>query len=66
MPRYHFAVKDAARYDDPDGTELLDDAAARDYAIRVIREVPARRDGRWRSGSATALCGQSPLNGGAK
>ena len=34
MPRYHFAVKDAdaARYHDPDGTELPDDAAARDYS----------------------------------
>jgi hypothetical protein len=28
MPRYHFAVKDAARYDEPDGTEVPDDAAA--------------------------------------
>ena len=60
MPRT-LRSEDAARYDDPDGTELPDDAAARDYAIRVIREVPARRDGRWRSGSATALCGKSPL-----
>ena len=59
MPRT-LRSEDAARYDDPDGTELPDDAAARDYAIRVIREVPARRDGRWRSGSATALCG-NPL-----
>ena len=66
MPRYHFAVKDAARYDDPDGTELPDDAAARDYAIRVIREVQHGEnttgwDGRWRSGRASALCGKSPL-----
>ena len=66
MPRYHFAVKDAARYHDPDGTELPDDAAARDYAIRVIREVQHGeehnwRGGRWRSGRASELCGRSPL-----
>jgi hypothetical protein len=64
MSRYHFAVKDAARYDDPGGTELPDDAAVRDYAIRVIREVQHNttgRDGRWRSGGASALCGKSPL-----
>jgi hypothetical protein len=35
MPRYHYTMKDAARYDDPDGTEM----PARDYAIRIIREV---------------------------
>ena len=39
MPHYHFAVTDTARYDEPDGTELPDDAAAREYAIRVIREL---------------------------
>jgi hypothetical protein len=66
MPRYHFAVKDAARYDDPDGTELPDDAAARDYAIRVIREVQHGEEHNWtgwtmevRQGGA--LCGKSPL-----
>jgi hypothetical protein len=47
MPRYHFAVKDAARYDDPDGTELPDDAAARDYAIRIIREVQHGEEHNW-------------------
>ena len=66
MPRYHFAVKDAARYDDPDGTELPDDAAARDYAIRVIREVQHGEEHNWtgwtmevRQGSA--LSGNFPL-----
>jgi hypothetical protein len=47
MPRYHFAVKDAARYDDPDGTEVPDDAAARDYAIRIIREVQHGEEHNW-------------------
>ena len=47
MSRYHFAVKDAARYEDPDGMELPDDAAVRDYAIRVIREVQHGEDHNW-------------------
>ena len=47
MPRYHFAVKDAARYDDPDGTEMPDDATARDYAIRIIREVQHGEEHNW-------------------
>ena len=47
MPRYHFAVKDAARYDDPDGTDVPDDAAARDYAIRIIREVQHGEEHNW-------------------
>ena len=42
MPHYHFAVTDTARYDEPDGTELPDDAAAREYAIRVIRATARR------------------------
>jgi hypothetical protein len=55
----------SARYDDPDGTELPDDAAARDYAIRVIRELQHGEghnwgDRRWRSRRASALCGKSP------
>jgi uncharacterized protein DUF6894 len=54
-------------YDDPDGTEVPDDAAARDYAIRVTRELQygeedTGRDGRWRrSRRASALCGKSRL-----
>jgi hypothetical protein len=65
VPRYRFAVNGSARYDDPDGTELPDDAAARDYAIRVIRELQHGEghnwgDGRWRSRRASALCGKSP------
>jgi hypothetical protein len=42
MPRYHFAVKDAARYDDPDGTEVPDDAGALDYAIRSFGSTARR------------------------
>ena len=58
MPRYHFAVKDAARYHDPDGTELPDDAAARDYAIRVIREVQHGEEHNWRGWTMEVRQGQ--------
>jgi hypothetical protein len=40
MPRYYFNLK--RREDtlfDPDGTELPDEAAARDHALRVISEL---------------------------
>ena len=58
MPRYHFAVKDAARYHDPDGTELPDDADARDYAIRVIREVQHGEEHNWRGWTMEVRQGQ--------
>ena len=66
MPRYHFAVKDAARYDDPDGTEVPDDAAARDYAIRIILQVQHGEEHNWTGWTmevrqASALRGKSPL-----
>jgi hypothetical protein len=49
MPRYWFAVHDGDRYADPQTMELSDDAAAREYAIRVIRELQ-RGDGAWAEG----------------
>ena len=39
IPLYYFAVLNSDRHDDPDGTELPDDAAARTYARKVIREL---------------------------
>jgi hypothetical protein len=48
MPRYHFAVRNSDRHDDPDGTELADDAAAREYAMRVIRELQHGDGDNWR------------------
>jgi hypothetical protein len=40
MPRYHFHIRWTDRkYDDETGMLLADDAAARDYAERLIREI---------------------------
>jgi hypothetical protein len=39
MPRYHFTVRNSDKHDEPDGTVLADDVAARKYAIRIIREL---------------------------
>ena len=40
MPRYHFHIRWTDRKnDDETGMLLADDAAARDYAERVIREI---------------------------
>jgi hypothetical protein len=39
MPLYHFTALDDRRYDDPDGTELADDGAARQEALLIIREL---------------------------
>ena len=42
MPRYHFTIQDASwddEYDDPDGTELPDDDAARRKAKLMLHEL---------------------------
>jgi hypothetical protein len=39
MPLYHFAVRNSHYRDDPDGTELADDEAARGAALQVIRDL---------------------------
>lgn len=40
MPWYYFLVEmPDYTYDDPDGTRLPNDAAAKDYARRVVREL---------------------------
>ena len=63
MPRYHFAVLNtSSRHEDQEGTVLPDDAAAREYAIRVIGELRRGEEitgkaGCWRSHRASALCG---------
>jgi hypothetical protein len=49
MPRYHFAVLNtSSRHEDQEGTELPDDAAAREYAIRVIRELRRGEGDNWK------------------
>ena len=72
MPHYRFAVKDAARYDDPDGTDRARRRCRLGLRHPSYSGGTARarnttgRDGRWRSGRASALCGKSPLKGRAK
>jgi hypothetical protein len=51
-------VSDTDRYDDPDGTELPDDAAAREYAIRVIQELQHREGDNWRGWTMEVTQGQ--------
>ena len=39
MPLYRFIVFDGSPYDDPEGVELADDAAASKEALEVIKEL---------------------------
>jgi hypothetical protein len=39
MARYHFAVFGPERHGDMHGTDLTDDDAAREYAVRIIRDL---------------------------
>jgi hypothetical protein len=69
MPLYRFAVNNSHRHDDPEGTELPDDAAARAEARTIIRELkqnngePAGRVGPWRCRRATTKFGKYRLSG---
>jgi hypothetical protein len=38
MPLYHFIIHNGCRCDPDEGTELPDDAAARQEAVQVIRD----------------------------
>ena len=58
MSGIHFAVNDdAARHADPDGTELPDDAAVREYAIRNIRELQHGEEHNWKGWTMEVLAG---------
>jgi hypothetical protein len=48
MPLYHFAVHKSHLHDDPDGTELADDAAAREMALQVIRDLKRNNETVWK------------------
>jgi len=43
VPRYRFTVRNTDRFDDEDGVFLLDDGAAREYAIQIMDEL--QKDG---------------------
>jgi hypothetical protein len=50
MPRYLFAVRHPAFddvEDDPAGMELPDDAAAREFAVKVMRRLAQRKEDNW-------------------
>jgi hypothetical protein len=50
MPRYLFAVRHPACLDledDPGGVELPDDAAARDFAVKLMRALAQHEDHEW-------------------
>jgi hypothetical protein len=48
MPLYRFAVHNSHLHDDPDGTELADDAAAREMALQVIRDLKKNNVTGWK------------------
>jgi hypothetical protein len=49
MPRYYFNLRDAAGgVTDPEGADLHDEAAARDYAVQVTRELMSRAEAKRR------------------
>ena len=48
MPRYRFIVRNGSRHDDPEGTVLRDDKAARNYAIQVTRDLKKNNENGWK------------------
>jgi hypothetical protein len=51
MPLYRFVVKNSQWHDEPTGTELADDGAARAEALRIIRELTKSSDPAWKGWS---------------
>jgi uncharacterized protein DUF6894 len=47
MPRYRFTVRNTDRFDDEDGVFLLDDGAAREYAIQIMDELQKDDEAGW-------------------
>jgi hypothetical protein len=47
MPLYHFAVHNSHLHDDPEGTVLADDGAAREEALQVIQDLKRNNEGKW-------------------
>ena len=58
MPLYHFAVHNGHRLDDPEATELLvDDEAAREQALQVIRDLKRNNETAWKAWTIEATDG---------
>ena len=47
MPHYRFTIRDTDRFDDEDGVFLLDDGAAREYAIQILNELQKDDEASW-------------------
>jgi hypothetical protein len=47
MTLYRFAVHNSHWQDDPEGTELPDDGAAREEAMQVIRDLKKNNETGW-------------------
>jgi len=61
MPLYHFAVRNSHYRDDPDGTELADDEAARGAALQVIRDLKKNSGIRWNGWTIEVTEGDRPV-----
>ena len=48
MPLYRFSVHNGHWYDDPDGTNLPDDGAARQEALRIIHDLKKNDETGWK------------------
>jgi hypothetical protein len=47
MTLYHFAVHNGHLHEDPEGTELPDDGAARKEALLIIRDRKKNKEAMW-------------------
>jgi hypothetical protein len=47
VPRYRFTIRDTDHFDDEDGVFLLDDGAAREYAIKILDELQKDDEASW-------------------
>jgi hypothetical protein len=48
IPLYHFAVHNSHVHDEPEGTELPDDEAARQWGLEVIRDLKKNNESMWK------------------
>jgi two-component sensor histidine kinase len=47
VPRYRLTIRDTDHFDDEDGVFLLDDGAAREYAIQIMDELQKDDEAGW-------------------
>jgi hypothetical protein len=61
MPLHHFAVHDSHLHDDPQGTELPDDVAARQWELQVIRDLKRNNEAAWKGRTIEVTDGDRPV-----